>query len=488
MNIRVDRFGGIQPRLHPSLLANGMAVRARNVKLKSGKLVPLRQPARMTGHFTHMENGLTSIGLAKTLYPWKHTDKYGNVNVDFLAFPGVVSIAQGNLAADEYDRLFVTGKTGIPFTDSDGNTWPNSPAVYLFDKQSGSISRMTINKNPVADGPSVQLASGETIDSDKTVYYVNFFVSWVDAYGLESGLSPASDATGDAAYGDVSPKPLMLNDGSTVKFDAIDLPPEAVKAYVYATSAGTSEATDGIQFFREVSKDDATAPAGFSLKYNPASLGEAEPGIMSPPGDLSGIVYVDGGFYAAFSPSAPHTVMFSDIGIVTSWPIAYRYDVKDNIVALAATSNSVFALTDGFPWVLSGTAPETMTSARLAGPAACVSPRSVVVYKNSAYYASNEGYMVIANSADAGTVCANLTDKIFTKDQWQSFGPSTCIAGQHDGCIHLFFDGMNGLRIDLSESTAAVTTHDEKASCMCVDDREDKMYFVRRIRTTEGGE
>ena len=486
MNIRVDRFGGIQPRLHPSLLADGMAVRARNVKLKSGKLVPLRQPAQMSGHAIYMENGLTKIGLAKTLYPWKHTDKDGDVLVDFLAFPGVVSIAQGNLAADEYDRLFVTGETGVPFTDADGKTWDNSPAVYLFDRQSNVISRMTINKNPLG-APEVSLKSGETIDTDKTLYYVNFFASWVDGYGLESGLSPASDAEGSAAYGGVSPKPLTLNDGSTVQFGAMTLPANAEKVYIYATSAGTSEATDGIQFFREVSKTTATTVGGFQLKYYPATLGEAEPGIESPPGDLSGIVYVDGGFYAAFSPSSPHTVMFSDIGIVTSWPIAYRYDVKDNIVALATTSNSVFALTDGFPWVLSGTAPETMTAARLAGPAACVSPRSVIVYKNSAYYASNEGYMVIANSADAGTVCANLTEKIFTKDQWQSFGPSTCIAGQHDGCIHLFFDGMNGLRIDLSESVAAVTTHDEKASCMCVDDREDRMYFVRRIRT-EGGE
>lgn len=485
MNIRVDRFGGIQPRLHPSLLADGMAVRARNVKLKSGKLVPLRQPAQMSGHAIYMENGLTKIGLAKTLYPWKHTDRYGNVLVDFLAFSGVVSIAQGNLAADDYDRLFVTGETGVPFTDANSKTWKNSPAVYLFDRQSNVISRMTINKNPLA-APEVSLASGETIDTDKTLYYVNFFASWVDAYGMESGLSPASNASGDAAYGD-EPKSLMLNDGSTVQFGQMTLQPGAEKVYIYATAAGTSESADGIQFFAEVSKTTATTVGGFQLKYYPATLGEAEPGIESPPGDLSGIVYVDGGFYAAFSPSSPHTVMFSDIGIVTSWPIAYRYDVKDNIVALAATSNSVFALTDGFPWVLSGTAPETMTAARLAGPAACVSPRSVIVYKNSAYYASNEGYMVIANSADAGTVCANLTEKIFTKDQWQSFGPSTCIAGQHDGCIHLFFDGMNGLRIDLSESVAAVTTHDEKASCMCVDDREDKMYFVRRIRT-EGGE
>jgi hypothetical protein len=195
---------------------------------------------------------------------------------------------------------------------------------------------------------------------------------------------------------------------------------------------------------------------------------------------------VDGGFYTGFSPSSPHTVMFSDVGIVTSWPTAYRYDVKDNIVALATTSNSVFALTDGYPWVLSGTAPETMSAARLAGPAACVSPRSVVVYRNSVYYASNEGMMVIANSANAGTVCANLTDKIFTKDQWQALRPETCIAGQHDGALYLFFDGAEGLRIDLAESAAAVTTHDEVASCMCVDERGDALCFVRKVQTGGG--
>ena len=485
MNLKIDTFGGIQPRLHPSLLADGMAVRAHNVKLVSGKLVPLRQPKEMAGAMTYMQNGMSRIGDAKTLYPWKHTDKDGNVRIDFLAFPGVVTIAQGHLADDEYDRIFVTGKTGVPFTDTSvtpNKTWGDSPAVYLFSRKYNSIDRRTICKSPISSAPSVSLVG--SLDDTKTVYYAFFFVSWVDSYGMESGLSKASVATGDAA-GDGGE--LMLNDGSSISFGSLAIPSGATKVRVYMSSAGSQAdgSTDAIAYMAEVSAFEAVR--GFALRFEAGMLGETEPGIESPPGDLSGIRYVDGGFYAAFSPSSPHAVMFSDIGIVTSWPIAYRYDVKDNIVALAATSNSVFALTDGFPWVLTGTAPETMVVARLAGPAACVSPRSIVVYRNAVYYASHEGYMTIFNNADSGTVCVNLTDKTFTKDQWKALGPETCIAGQYDGALYLFFDGKDGLRIAPSDGNAAVTTHEERASCLCVDDRSDKMYYVRAVIESEGG-
>ena len=186
--------------------------------------------------------------------------------------------------------------------------------------------------------------------------------------------------------------------------------------------------------------------------------------------------------------SAPKTVCFSDIDLPYSWPIAYRYDVADNLVALAVTSNSVFALTDGWPYVLSGTAPESMSVAKLAGPAACVSPRGVCVYRNAVYYVSNVGLMTIYNSADAGTVCANLTDKIFTKDQWLALNPSSCIMGQFDGALRLFFrdaegGARDGLVIDLLDGPAiAVTTHDEAARCLCTDNAADKLYYVREVR------
>jgi hypothetical protein len=125
-----------------------------------------------------------------------------------------------------------------------------------------------------------------------------------------------------------------------------------------------------------------------------------------------------------------------------------------------------------------------MSVAKLAGPAACVSARGVTVYRNAVYFVSNQGLMTIFNSADAGTVCQNLTDKIFTKDQWLALNPSSCVMGQHDGALFLYFtlaDGTHkGLTIDLmDDSRIAVTTHDEAATCLCVDVKEDKMYFVR---------
>ena len=73
MNVRIDSFHGIQPRLHPSLLGDGMAVRAHNCRLKNGKLVPLREPSRAQGITTHLEAGLGSIADARSLYAWKHT-------------------------------------------------------------------------------------------------------------------------------------------------------------------------------------------------------------------------------------------------------------------------------------------------------------------------------------------------------------------------------------------------------------------------------
>lgn len=480
MQLKIDNFHGIQPRVHPSLLADGMAVRAHNCVLESGKLVPLRQPS-LADITTHMENGLGSVADAKSLYVWKYTNKDGNVKTDLLAFPGIVDFAEGNIADDQYDRLFVTGETGMEWTDADGREWRNAPAVYLYSKQGNAIFRRTFCKNPPA-APSVSLAQGETIDENKTIYYVYFFASWVDDLGLESGLSPASEDESTASTALAGA--IRLNSGSGVTFAAMPgIPEGAKKVYIYASAAGTSEAADGIQFFKEVSA--ATARGGaFTLSFVPENLGETEPGIESPPGDLSGMQFVAGGFYTAFSPSSPHTVMFSDIGIVTSWPVAYRYDVKDNIVALATTSNSVFALTDGWPWVLSGTAPESMTVAKLAGPAACVSPRGVCVYRNSVYFASNEGLMAIVNDANAGTVCANVTQKIFTKDQWQAFNPQSCILRQHRGRLLLFFRDrsdrpLESLIINLNEGADAVTTHDEAAWCVAKDNRTDTMYFVR---------
>lgn len=529
MTVKIDRFGGIAPRQHPTQLADGMAVTAHNCRLKTGKLVPLKEPKVVDNALIRLENGLSKIADAKSLFLWKRSE-----DKEFLAFPGRVYMAEGNIADDGYDRVFMTGETGA---GTDGK----EPCAYLYNSEGNSIIRHRIAKKPLA-APRIRLASGGLSDPDNT-RYTFFFQTYVDQYGYESGVSDKGityERTCRAASGEgeeygwtinisadgetvtctksseahsakmdhclvtysgetpvvvvmYSDDDLEYNDGDAVIVGALTeeeipegggtlaSPTEKFKRRIYKVVTGVE--TESIQFVAEF----ATDPWGqHTITVKDEDAGEVLTEMESIPVDLKYMTFVPGGFYTGFSPKQKRTVMFSEVDIPVDWPTAYRYDIKDNIVGLAVTSNSVFVLTDGYPWVLSGTTPESMTATHIAGPAACVSERSICVYKNAVFFASNIGICTIYNDADAGTVCTNLTDKIFTKEQWQELNPSSCLMAQMDGALFCFFTKESGEKvgyiIDLLENASAVTTHDEVSTCLCVDNSTDKLYFVREVQ------
>lgn len=473
--IKIDQFHGIAPRFHPTLLGEGMAITANNLKLKNGKLVPLREPKAVRSIPIRLENGLSDAGSAKSLHVWRASDG----NIEMLAFPGQTWLAEGNIADDDKYRVIISGETGVNFTDDDGKVYENSPQIYLRTAKGERVIH-PLCKNSIPP-PLVQRSEDSSELDRANMRYTYFFYTWVDEYGYESPISEHSLSWNGKEFVDAD---LEYNDGDTIRFEAIkpyDLPQEATAVRIYKVVAGTE--TGHIQFISEYTRDEATSKDMYVLVKD-EDAGEIITEIECPPGNLSNIIRVFGGgsFYAGFSKSNPKTVCFSDMGYIYSWPIANRYDVDGNIVALATTSNTVYALTDGYPYVLSGTAPDGMTVYPLAGPAACVSSRSVCVFRNAVYYASNEGICTITNNADAGMVVQNLTDQIWTKDQWNALNPSSCIIVQHDAVLHCWFDtdeGRKSYSIDLAESTNAVTTNDEPSTCACVDAKTDKLYFVR---------
>ena len=71
--IKVDKFGGIQPRLNPALLGDSMAQMAHNCTLKKGKLIPLREPSSVEGALVRYENGLLDIANTNSIHAWKRT-------------------------------------------------------------------------------------------------------------------------------------------------------------------------------------------------------------------------------------------------------------------------------------------------------------------------------------------------------------------------------------------------------------------------------
>lgn len=476
--VKIDTFGGIAPRQHPTQLADGMATIALNVKLESGKLVPLRQPLIVDGANNIMENGLSDPANAKSIHVWRRVDGA----FDFLLFPGWTWSASGNVAADDLTRIVVSG-------DRTGDGEVDEPVVYMHDPVAGKVV-YPIRKEPIGF-PVVSRVAGAIDPDEANIRYTRFFYTWVDKYGMESPVSMPSRNKAGAGEDPVDDD-LQYVDGDTISFEPIgaaNWPALATAIRVYKVITGTQEGR--IQFIAERSRSAIAGGAtGFSLTVKDEDAGEVMPEIEAPPIDLTCIRDVPGAFYCGFAPSAPKTVCFSDINLLYSWPTQYRYDVADNIVALAVTSNSVFVLTEGWPYVISGTAPESMTVSKLASPAACVSPRGVCVLDNTVFYASNEGLMAISNSANAGTVVTNVTDQIFTKDQWQALNPASCLAGHYRGRLFLYFTARDGeeypdktrhmgLTVNMKDGMkVAVTTHDEAAACLCVDVREDEMYFI----------
>lgn len=467
-----------------------MAVTAHNVRLKNGKLVPLRMPEKTDRKI----EGLSKIEDAQSIFNWK----IGKSSL-FLAFKGLCDKTEGNIADDEYNRIFITGDTNYTWNKSKDEKVENVPVVYMKKQIDGNTIIHPLTKKPLPPlKAKLTTSNGMPSDMDN-IRYTYFIQTWVDPYGYESGKSEASlnyDAS-SAKY--LQGIDFIYSDGDEVTFQGltddevphnggtVNNPTPGYKRRIYKIITGSE--SGAYKFIKEFDSD----PWGpKTVKIKDEDAGETLPEIEPIPEDLKNMTYVPGGFYTGFSPSNPKTVMFSDVGIPTSWPIGFRYDVTDNIVGLAVSTNTVFVLTDGFPFVITGTAPESMTVTKLAGPAACVSKRSICLYKNAVCYASNVGICMIASSADQGTVVQNLTEKVFTKAQWQELNPSSCLMAQFDGALFCFFTlndekkTRKGLVIDLLESENAITTHDEESTCLCIDDATDDLFFVRSTNTREG--
>lgn len=459
-----------------------MATEAKNCILKSGKLVPLRMPEQITRNRVMFENGLTRISDARSLYPWKFTRADGSVDVVFLAFPGEVYFAKSNIADDVYDRVFVTGETGFSYTDEDNEKHDNCPVVYIHDRASDSVTRHGIAKTRIAP---LRVSVADAGDNTSSPRWLEFVVSWVDSLGYESPISePSLAKNGSSADATFKRELLECNDGDTIRFESVAVPIDAVAIRVYKNNVGT-DGSSPLQFCFELSGASLVdARFGFTYEVSGMDAGEVYPNIQSAPYGLTDVVMMDHGFYAGRVNSTPHTVYFSEIDNPTSWPVDYWLDVGDNIVRIAVVASTVYVLTDGNPYVISGTSPDSMTVARVGTAAACVSKNGVCVMENRLYFVSNRGVYVMGPDDAAGTVCKCVTEQFFTKEQWQELNPSSALLYGHDGSLFMFFtkaDGKThaGYIWDLADGTPVMTQHDEYATCMCTDDRTDDMYFVR---------
>lgn len=351
------------------------------------------------------DGGLTPIRKPRLEHQFETPDniqtvyKFGN---DWLAWDSVVNAVPGPVATD---RLYYTGD-GVPKMRI-GST------VYDL-----AVPAPTAALTGVVTGTG----AGDVI----TRLYVYTFVT---DFGEESEPCPIS-------------ADINWQAGQTVTLSGFEAAPAGraiSKQRIYRSQTSSQAGTD--LFFLE---ERATTTSNFVDTYAPDAFGEVLPSrdFNPPPDDLQGIISMPNGMLAAFSGKQ---LCFSEPFIPHAWPEKYRLTATYDIVGLGSYGTTVVAGTRGYPFVASGNAPESMIEEKIEVNLPCVNGRGMVDLGYSVAYPSNDG-LVVVSSGGASIV----TDKLYTRPDWQKLSPATLIGGQFAG---RYFASYEYVEIDGSISS-----------------------------------
>jgi len=473
-------FGGLAPQVSPRLLKDNLAQTAQDVNLDSGRLVPITEDSQT---LVLSSSSRTSI-FKYTDSPerWLQFDEDVDVVPGPIAgdtndtvywsgqsYPrmGRSSVIVGSAPfPSNFYRLGVPAPTAAPTVALKAPTGINSTITttngssvltvttgstahgasvgqYVklanFGAVNGvpaadinvdhkivtvpSTTTLTVEVNSAAtsSGTSSSITNGATFNdasSALTDFSTSYVYTFVTAYGEEGPPSPASTVvtTDDNRVIDLSGL-----ETSTSKQNANF--GSGAKKRIYRSNTGSN--TTVFQFVAEINMSTTTYEDSSDNddleEIIPSTYWIAPPDDdtnLYPDGPMKGLTALPNGVFAGFTGKR---ICFSEPFLPHAWPVIYRITLEDNIVAIGAAGNGLIVTTEGRPYLISGTDPQSMTAYRMEAAQACLSKNSLVDMGAFVLYAGPEGLV-----AAAGTDVNVITEGLISPDQWQSsYYPST---------------------------------------------------------------
>jgi hypothetical protein len=251
----------------------------------------------------------------------------------------------------------------------------------------------------------------------------SYVYTYVSALGEEGPPSPPSST-------------LTTLDGDTVSISGMQSPSsvfrEITKIRIYRTNS-TSEGTE-YQFVKEI---DVASSASENVKS--ADLGEAIETTtwFPPPQGMQGITSMPNGMMVGFDGKNVH---MCEPYFPHAWPPEYDQAIDYEIVGTAPIGNSVVLLTEGTPYILSGSHPRNTNIRPYKLNQACVSKESIASTEDRIVYASPDGLVEVSvNGAKL------ITRDYLDKTEWDAYSPSTIVGELHDGKYFGFWDGPDSV-------------------------------------------
>jgi hypothetical protein len=499
--ISLKAFKGIRPQLAAQLLDTMEAQTAENCKITSGELRPWLNEV--------VDSDLELTDLIRTVYLYR--TNY------WLEWSSDVNVVPGPIINDQNYRFYYTG-----------NGLPKKSNFTLATTGSGA---MPVKFLPIAAPmPKAVITASNTgggTGEDRTVVWV-----WtvLNTFGEESAPSVASNIItgkqGDTV--NLSGMNLTWQAGTTYELNDWVVPTTPNTFMYICTLAGTSHSTEptwgttrdadttdnlakwrcydntiSAKYIYRLNMGEATAryqyvgqitaiQTTYSDSKTDTELGEilrtgyGDYAYWSPPPQgLSGVVSLPGGVLAGF---VGKDVYFSEPYYPHAWPEDYVLTMDATVVALAVMENNLVAATDSFPYIITGSHPESMTPIKMPTSLPCVSKRGIAAFPKGVLYPSNSGLILVSEGR------ADLTtDGYFRKEEWAKFFPTTMNGAFHDGKYFAFFDegalGGGALVVDFKNSYITTIDLGEEADTLYapavyVDQKTDVLYYVKQVLTS----
>jgi len=451
--LKLMTTGGYVPRVAPHLLQDNEAQKAINTKLYSGVLRAWRKPLPITP----VVNVAAST---ETIY--KGLKSSGDDL--WLAWSTDVDVVSSPLESASPMMVFYTGD-GVPKKTNSalaGSTSGGAPANWY---------NMGVPA-PAAAPTVARVGSGA---SPETRIYVYTYISAFGDVEEESAPSPVSAE-------------VLCGSGDTVTVNGFSTAPTTnyniTKRRIYRSVSGSGSTQ--FQFVTEI----PLATTSFSDNVASAGLGEVLETLQweTPPAGLQGLVALPNGFLAGF---ADETVYFSEVNRPHAWPSAYALSTGQKIVGLGVFGQSIAVMTKGYPLVISGISPDSMSSEKLSILEPCVSKGSITSDASGVTYASPNGLVVI------GPGQANVvTNNILLREDFNKFAPDTIQAKHYAGKYFGFFTDGTGqveegafiLDQTLSATPLSLTTLHTRAVFVDIDTADMFMVVDNKICLWEGDE
>lgn len=406
-SIAIGTYRGMKPISDPRFLEERFAVSAKNCWYTDGDLRPIY------GNTLMPEVTLTEGTL--TIFPYEtDTQTY------WFSWNKIVDACNSPIPNDQYQRVYFTGD-GVPrYTRNDIAIGANLPNASYKLGIPAPTEPIQASLGPDSTGPREENPIDEDIidaSDDESRLYV---YTWVSGTGEEGPPSPVSNE-------------IVLPDPEVNSVELI-LPPLGVneqdiqKRRIYRTAT-----SGGVTDFYLVDEIDVEI-----LSYNDRKI-TAELGSVlvtgnyfPPPEELIGLTSLPNGVLAGFydnvfCPAYPN--------IPYAWNPDYQIACDSKIVAIAATPSGAVVLTEDKPYIIQGYTPDSYSYMKLETSAACVSARSVVDMGTAVIYASGRGLEIIVSSEPR-----NLTEGVYSLEQWRDLKPETFDAYQYKGMYIAFYN------------------------------------------------